>query len=141
MAKSRDRAITLDLLDTTANSTFGNAVSGDGNVVVGYLLSGSVYHQLRLAGVGPLEDLGTLPAAQTSGAIATNLDGSVIVGSAEKTTYPITDFATVWDAQNGLRAVGDALSAAGVDTLGWTFTSAVAVSADGKTIVGNGANS
>jgi uncharacterized membrane protein len=37
--------------------------------------------------------------------------------------------------------VGDALSAAGVDTLGWTFTSAVAVSADGKTIVGNGANS
>jgi uncharacterized membrane protein len=132
--------VALDLLDTSANSTFGNAISGDGNVVVGYLLSGSVYHQLRLAGAGPPEDLGTLPAAQTSGAIATNLDGSVIVGSAEKTTYPITDFATVWDAQNGLRAVGDALSAAGVDTLGWTLTSAVAVSADGKTIVGNGAN-
>jgi uncharacterized membrane protein len=55
----------LDLLDTSANLTFGRAISGDGNVVVGHLLSGSVYHQLRLAGAGPPEDLGALSAAPT----------------------------------------------------------------------------
>ena len=136
----QDAGIALDLLDTSATTTYGNAVSGDGNVIVGYLITDNVAHQLRFAGAGPLQDLGALATAQTSQALESNLDGSVIVGVAQETSFPFNDFATVWDAQNGLRAVGDALSAAGIDTSGWALTTALGVSADGKTIVGNGAS-
>ena len=129
--------VVLDLLDTSANATYAFGVSGDGNVVVGYVADGTNGHEARFVGDDPLEDLGALPGTN-SVASAASLDGSIIVGSSEQAQYPFTEAATVWDAGNGLRGISDILTAAGIDLSSWTLASAAAVSADGKTIVGNG---
>jgi uncharacterized membrane protein len=128
----------IDLLDASPSSSYANGVSADGRVIVGYVVAGTVVHEFRFEDAGPLEDIGALPSAGTASALAVSGDGSVVVGIAEQTSYPFTDFATVWDRANGMRAVADVLTAAGVDISGWLLTSAVAVSDDGKVIVGNG---
>jgi uncharacterized membrane protein len=129
--------VVLDLLDTLPASTHAYGVSGDGNVVVGYGFTGTGEHEVRFVGDGSPEDLGTLPGT-ASVAVAASFDGSVIVGEADQTKSPFAGFATVWDADHGLRSVADALTAAGIDLGSWTFAYANGVSADGKTIVGNG---
>ena len=129
--------VVLDLPDTSANQTYAYGVSGDGNVVVGYSFDGTNQHAIRFVGDGPFEDLGALPGTR-SGASAANSDGSVIIGFSELAQNPFTDAAIVWDAQNGLRAIAGALTAAGVDLSTWKLSFPAAISADGKTIVGNG---
>jgi uncharacterized membrane protein len=132
-------AIPVDLLDTSPGASQANAVSGDGRVLVGYAFGDrQIAHQFRLEGDGPLEDLGGLPNAENANALAVSFDGSVVVGIAEMPAYPFTDYPTVWDRQNGMRAVTDVLTGYGVDTTGWYMPSADLVSGDGKVIVGNG---
>ena len=130
--------IAVDLRDTSSLTTYAYGISGDGNVVVGYSFDGTNQHQIRFVGDGPLEDLGTLPGGQKSLANAASFDGAVIVGYSEQAHAPFTDSATVWDAKSGLRAIADVLASVGSDTAGWKLTFAGVVSADGKTIVGNG---
>jgi uncharacterized membrane protein len=131
-------AMPVELVET-AGETFVNGVSGDGRVLVGYVVGDDGYaHQLRFEGDGPAEDLGGLPDAVNAVAYGASFDGSVVVGIAERTSYPRTDYATVWDRANGMRAVADVLRADGIDTSAWLMPSATAISDDGKVIVGNG---
>ena len=79
------------------------------------------------------------PATWPLGAAnAVSADGSVVVG------HFLLDgsFQTfVWDADGGgNRYLRDVLSAGGVDLTSWSPTSAVGVSADGRTVVGAGRN-
>src|SRR5262249_40649458 len=48
--------------------------------------------------------------------------------------------AFIWDAQHGMRDLNDVLTGLGVNLNGWVLTEARGLSADGTTIVGNGAN-
>jgi len=64
-------------------------------------------------------------------------DGSVVVGYGASSSG-IEAF--VWDETNGMRALIQILADQGIDMTGWNLFSATAISADGLTIVGYGAN-
>jgi len=85
-----------------------------------------------MVSLGGLSD--EFPFSRADGVSA---DGSTIVGQGYNTT---NSDAFVWDGQNGIRSLRDVLTAQGDDLTGWTLTSAQAVSADGRTIVGWGTN-
>jgi hypothetical protein len=78
-----------------------------------------------------MQDLGTLDGASSSAALAVNGDGTVIVGR-----YP----AFLWTPTLGMVDLQTYLISQGADLTGWTLAEARGVSADGRTIVGNGSN-
>lgn len=123
------------------------AVSGDGLVVVGAGVSaasamsgGNSPEAFRWTQGGGMVPLGDLAGGRYwSRAVATNQDGSVIVGQSESTGGLE---AMIWDQANGMRSLRQVLIAAGLgqDILGWTLTEATGISADGTRIVGYGIN-
>lgn len=109
-------------------STNARDISGNGQVVVLDMDSGSYSNAYRWTAVGGEEKIG-------NGRIyATNWDGSVIVGSNN-------DQAFIWDSENGMRNLKDyliTLSCFGM--VGWNSTTATGISDDGTVIVGYGTN-
>ncbi len=65
-------------------------------------------------------------------ALAANTDGSVILGVGGGSDP------WIWDAVNGVRSLTSILEAANGDVSQWSYLSAAAMSADGKTVVGTG---
>ncbi len=119
------------LPDAPTENTNANGVSRDGLVIVG---SGANENGSTRAVKWVEGQVELLPGQTGFGdALATNLDGSVIVGRA--VAGGPTAVAVIWDA-NGFRTLTAALTAKGVDVTGWTLKSAASVSDDGKTIVG-----
>jgi uncharacterized membrane protein len=123
-----------------------HAVSGDGLVVVGssevipvqitvspnVIGERSVIHPFRWTQAGGMVDLGPPPSqfvATSGAALATNNDGSVIVGYSVNRPFR-------WTARTGMQDLNTMLANAGFDTRGTTLTSATAISGDGKTIAG-----
>lgn len=86
---------------------------------------------------GVISPLGDLPGgAFFSYAWAVNDDGSVIVGAG---TTDLGREAFIWDAFHGIRNLREVLTNdLDVDLSGWILSEAIAISADGKTIVGEG---
>jgi len=117
-----------------------NGVSADGLVVVGEgPLVGHSQVAFRWTADSGIVALGDLPGGVfASSASAVSRDGSVVVG------YGESDAGTeafIWDVQNGMRSLRDVLvDQYGLGLTGWTLTSAVDVSDDGRTIVGYGTN-
>ena len=67
-----------------------------------------------------------------------SFDGSVIVGESAS-AFGVEAF--IWTPSTGMRALKDLLETEyGLDLTGWTLTSARGISADGRTIVGEGIN-
>jgi len=97
-------------------------VSHDGTVIVGN--SGS--QALRWVSGGAPEALGIVGIAR-----AASESGDVIVGNSGGE-------AMVWDKARGARILSDVLFELGADLTGWTLSEAVAVSADGRVVAGNG---
>jgi len=91
---------------------------------------------------GVYESLGSLPSGGKTMANDTSADGSVIVGTATKydaqTGYEFTAF--VWRPGSGMQSLEDLVAESGGDVGGWTLEAGVAITADGRTIVGNGRN-
>ena len=82
--------------------------------------------------------LGDLPGGRLfSQAFGVSEDGSVIVGQGES-DFGIEAF--IWDTVNGIRALMDVLTDAGINLGDWTLTAAIAVSYDGSIIAGRGTN-
>jgi uncharacterized membrane protein len=74
----------------------------------------------------------------TGVAKATSADGSTIVGYAFNYSDPR---AFIWDVDNGIRDLKQALLELGVDEVSdWTLSEATDISANGQTIVGVGVN-
>ena len=118
--------------DATGVSANGSVVVGQGNSATG----AEAFRWTSGGGMVGLGDLaGGLTICQANGVSA---DGSIIVG------YGFTALgseAFVWDAINGMRNLKDFLAPrVGGALTGWTLTSAQAISADGRTIVGYGTN-
>jgi probable HAF family extracellular repeat protein len=118
------------------------AISADGSVVVGKSQSDLCGEAFRWEN-GVMTALGTLPSdGYGSVAVGASSDGSVIVGHTGgiyAIDPPIEAF--VWTERNGIRSVRSVLvDEFGLDLTGWTLSSAVGISDDGGTILGNGIN-
>jgi len=114
-------------------------ISANGQVVVGVSESAVGYHPFRWTAAE-----GTIGIGQTAGifstgvAKATSTDGSIIVGYA----FNFNDHrAFIWDADNGIRDLKQALLELGLDEVSdWVLSEATDISADGQSIVGVGVN-
>ena len=113
-------------------------VSADGSVIVGSSLSVDGDEAFRWTESGGMVGLGDLPGGDfSSSASAVSADGSVIVGSSLSVDG---DETFRWTESDGMVSLKKTLIGAGLDLTGWTLSSAISVSADGFTIVGNGIN-
>jgi uncharacterized membrane protein len=83
--------------------------------------------------------LGDLPGGSfQSDALGVSADGSVVVGFSDSSSGIE---AMRWTSGGGMESLHDILIAGGATGVtGWTLATAVAVSADGRTIVGYGGN-
>ena len=117
-------------------------MSGDGSAVVGFS-HGEAFRWTEASGtlgVGFVFD--GIPQdvdAQLSTARDVSADGSVVVGYGEA-LFSGQSRAFVWTPATGIRDLREVLVLLGLgpDLSGWQLTEAVAVSADGRTILGNG---
>lgn len=118
--------------------TAPQALSPDATVLVGDS-GGQAFRFTPSAGS---EGLGFLAepvfAGSSSRALAVSADGSVVVGRDDSSGHPATAF--VWTPTTGMIPLRDALESLGLGAAlaGWQLTSAVGVSADGRTVAGNG---
>lgn len=127
--------VSLDRLSIGTNWSVANAVSADGQVIVGHSQSGTAFEAFRWTLAGGMQGLGDLPGEPfDSRALAVSADGSVIVGTSEPEAF-------IWTAGGGMRSLRDELTTRyGLDLTGWTLGHAHGISADGRTIVGEGRN-
>ncbi|MBK7950227.1 MAG: hypothetical protein IPK00_16135 [Deltaproteobacteria bacterium] len=130
--------VTLGLGDLAGGAFESEAhgVSADGTTVVGWGTTAAGREAFRWRG-GALVSLGDLPGGSVSSeAHGTSADGSIVVGRATEAGEDSRAF--VWDDANGLRDLGIALAALGIDLEGVALRSALAISSDGRTIMGIG---
>ena len=82
-------------------------------------------------------DLGDLPGGAVYGrAYGASADGSIIIGGSES---GLGREAFIWDETNGMQSIKDVLvNNYGLDLTGWYLGRASGISADGRTIVGEG---
>ena len=119
------------------NDSVATAVSADGAVVAGYAESSPGFSQaFRWTESDGLVSLGNLGPGLQSGARAMSDDGTVIVGYSDVAGGGGTGFH--WDATDGMQSIADYLTAGGLDVSGWDFTNADQISADGRSMAGNG---
>jgi uncharacterized membrane protein len=120
-----------------ASEPFG--MTPGASVIVGEAASASGVEAFRWTAGGGFIGLGDLDGGEFhSTAFDLSADGATIVGFGTGASGPE---AFVWDAQHGLRPLKDMLVAGGVpDLAGWQLLEATGISADGKTIIGNGTN-
>jgi uncharacterized membrane protein len=103
------------------------AISADGRIVVGYVLTPDQLEAALFTSLGDTTMLGALPEFGSSYAQATSADGSVVVGVAYSGENNV---GFRWTLQTGMVAL-DSLP-------GDTWAQAQGVSADGQLIVGRG---
>jgi probable HAF family extracellular repeat protein len=130
-------------LEGGAARSFATAVSYDGSCAVGRSSSASSGSNLneafRWTDETGMVGLGVLDGDRfASSAWGVSGDGTVVVGSS--TAGDITE-PFIWDSA-GMRPLRELLDIAGLgeEIVGWQLVRAKAVSADGRTIVGNGRN-
>jgi probable HAF family extracellular repeat protein len=123
-----------DLGTLGGGRSHARAVSADGSVVVGEsITSEQEFRAFRWTSAG-MVSLGTLGGNQ-SNAQGVSGDGSIVVGSSA-TGSGTSAFR--WTAASGMRDLNELLKAAGVNMSGISLTTANAISADGRFIVGAG---
>lgn len=132
-------ALLGDLPGGSVESTAHAISAGSPIVVVGRSSVGDGQSVFRWDSAGGMVDLGDLPGGiHSSIGYGVSADGSLVVGQATSAT----GFeAFVWDQTRGLRSLKSVLlSDFAIDAAGWSLSEARAISADGRTIVGNGTN-
>lgn len=130
---SKTGMIGLGFLGTAHDTSYANAVSSDGTIVVGSSWNGSAQQAFRWTAQSGMVPLIGLPG--DSRAFSVSADGSVAVGYGNRE-------AMLWTEQLGMVGVQEYLMAHGVTGLDGLFLyGSSAVSADGTTIVGTAYNS
>jgi probable HAF family extracellular repeat protein len=118
-------------------NTAANAVSGDGRVIVGEANDESAQYAVRWTHETGLVVMRSLTALAMSRAVATNADGSVVVGQQDFGGESGTG-AALWrfGSEQTVDALADLLP---IDDLGgWELIGATGVSADGSVVIGYG---
>jgi probable HAF family extracellular repeat protein len=116
-------------------------VSADGSVIVGWSEAAAGTFAFRwtdpASGGAGMQSLGDLPGgSQYSSARSISSDGATIVGTSTSATALE---AFIWTEAQGMRSLKGVLeSELGLDLTGWKLLYAMAVSDDGRTIVGEG---
>ncbi len=114
---------TRDGLTPNGVASSGNAVTGDGAKIAGFIGLQAVRWD-----PGKVVPLGMLPGATFSSAFGLSSDGSVVVGSSGNAPNDAANFAFRWTAETGI---------VGLESLAsFPNSSANGVSGDGSTIVG-----
>ena len=125
-------------------SSLATATTPDGSTVVGQSSSASGLEAFLWTEAEGMIGLGDLPGGEfESTAMAVSADGSTVFGLACTDTFDFTCIFEpfIWDAQNAMRKLSDALeNELGLDLDGWTLYYVAGVSPDGQTIVGSGMN-
>jgi probable HAF family extracellular repeat protein len=117
------------------------AASADGSVIVGTAVAApgpnGPSERFRWTAAGGMQGLGFLPGTTQSAAYAVSADGSVVVGF----SAGATEEAFIWTASGGMQSLQDVLAKYGLGSALASNDLGVAsgISADGTTIVGNGA--
>lgn len=113
-------------------------VSADGNTIVGTYFIDNHYEPMRWTADSGMVSLGGLPGFEAFGSMANAIsEEGTIVGysfSSKKGYFE----AVVWDSTHGIQSLTDMLIDYGIRD--WELDQADAISADGRTIVGNGYN-
>ena len=112
-------------------------MSADGSVIVGSGVSDDGAQAFRWTEATGMVGLGVPAGWYSMSAESVSGDGSIIVGEALGGDYR----AFIWDESHGWRNLNDVLkNDYGLVAVmsGWTLTKAISISADGKTIVGEG---
>jgi uncharacterized membrane protein len=133
------QTLTLGLgwLSGGGQASIGTAISPDGTIIVGESDSSLGRQAFRWNVDEGMVSLGGPEAGfLSSRALAVSADGSTIVGSGVTAGGPD---AFIWTATGGMRSLRSALIIErGISLAGWTLTAARGLSADGRTIVGDG---
>jgi probable HAF family extracellular repeat protein len=116
----------------TVSRAFG--VSGDGAVVVGFSRTSARERAFSYSGAGPMQVLGALPEG-ISFAYGASADGTRIIG---RSTLGLESHAVLWTPEDGLVDLNTYLPLMGIDITGWQLQDARGISANGRTIAGNG---
>ena len=128
-----DGMVGLGFLPGTFTSQV-NAVSADGSVMVGTSGTGTTLEAFRWTESDGMVGLGTVTGEHGSEALAVSADGSVIVGDSGT-----SGSAFIWTSSGGMQDLREMLIAHGVSGLDYyALEQATGISADGKTVVGNG---
>jgi probable HAF family extracellular repeat protein len=124
-----------------SGSSGAYGVNADGSVVVGFSNSATGAEAFRWTSDGGMVGLGLLPGHVYSEARGVSGDGSVVVGVSDSDDNFGNGEAFRWTNGDGMERLWDVLVGHGVDPAadGWTTLGyASGISADGRTIVGNG---
>ena len=113
--------------------SFANAVSADGQTIVGQGSVPAGLQAFRWTSAEGMVDLGPL----TRSANAVSANGNIIVGTG---WFNGKRSAFIWDETNGVQELQAILASRGLSLLGWSLERATGVSANGSVIVGAGVN-
>jgi probable HAF family extracellular repeat protein len=131
-------------LDDLPGGTFASgarAISADGSAIVGSGTSASGEEAFRWTSGGGMVGLGDLPGGvDGSRAVDVTADGSTVVGNSFRYTTEEYPRPFIWDTTHGMRDLLDALVelGAGPALQGWTLKEVIAISDDGRAILGTG---
>lgn len=130
----------MNELPNLGGGSAARAISGDASTIVGSVTPfGSGARQLAASWVGGvLSTLPLLPGTLEGDAWDVSGDGRVVVGFTGTSIFS-GQRATLWDA-SGAHDIAQLLTAEGLDLSGWTLQEAYGISADGRTVVGDGRN-
>jgi probable HAF family extracellular repeat protein len=129
----------LGVLSSSGYVSQAYGLSSDGSVVVGGTEISAGYEAFRWTQAGGMVALGDLPGSFVSSeALAVSGDGSIVVGHGSTDAGPE---AFIWDAAHGIRNLRQVLlDDYGMDMGGWFLVDASAISSDGRTLAGWGAD-
>lgn len=127
-------------VETGFDRSVANAVSGDGNTVVGFsqiahdgapVFTSSAFRWTQSTGLVPL----FFDDESSSYAEAASFDGSQVVGHSTRSG---SDLGVLWTSTLGAVDLNTYLPTIGIDLTGWDLTDATGISDDGNTFTGYG---
>jgi hypothetical protein len=114
------------------------AITPDGNLVVGVDGLGSWSNAVHWTAIGQMTPLGNGGGFASSQAVDVSAAGDVVVGFG--LTEGTKREAFIWTSDDGMRRLEEVLAELNVNTTGWQLREATAISDNGRVVVGRGVN-
>lgn len=135
-------AQTLIGLHGDTEVTIAASVSNDGEIIGGSVIDASGHRTpvVWSDGGATVTDLSTLPGFEASSVWTVSGDGTVFAGQAtiDKGEESVILRAVYWNDSREIFDLNEYLPTLGIDLTGWVLTTAHDMSADGRTLIGEG---